>query len=128
MSEVVFIWEIHGLFIGKMNVSNRPLLVTLKVFMDLWDILETPSTFYFWVNLVNPKIWTSREGTWGWTPTLFCVHSLDLRFTGCSKQNSACGLLFSLSRVNFHAECLKNREHDFRLSDQVLRTVSESPC
>lgn len=29
-----FIWEIHGLFIGMMNVRNGPSLVTLKVFMD----------------------------------------------------------------------------------------------
>lgn len=45
MSEVVSIWEIHGLFIGKMNASNENNIGDIKGIHGSWDILETPFTF-----------------------------------------------------------------------------------
>lgn len=128
MSDVVFIWEIYGLFIGMMNVRNGPLLVALKVLIDWWGILETPLLL---CESGEPWNLDQQGGDSSLDPQM-----LLCSFTGSEArsradytgQNPACGLLFFLTRVNFHAEYLKNREHIFKFPDQVIRTVFESAC
>lgn len=113
MSEVVFyLGEIHGLFIGIMNVRKCKVIGDFKCIHGLLKYFGY--IFYPYMNPVRPK--TCRVGKWPKGGPL--DNSVSLLWFGelltvqdkLGRKNPACRLLFYLSPVNLPAEYPKNRD------------------